>query len=235
MSALAEHLVRGIGVRLRAHRDPARAIAMKAYLRDQFAFFGVMKDVRTPLEREAIAEVLGRARPSETDLAAIARLCWARPQREFQYFALGLLRRHVPKVASASFLSVAHELILARSWWDTVDELAAHVVGPLVSTFPTLVVDMDRWAASKEMWLARASILHQLRYRERTDAGRLFRACSERAGEKDFFYRKAIGWALRTYAATDADAVASFVEAHRTKLSPLSIKEALRGVERARS
>ena len=44
--------------------------------------------------------------------------------------------------------------------------------------------------------------------------------------EPDFFVRKGIGWALRAYAQTDPDWVRAFVDAHRDRLSPLSLREA---------
>ena len=46
----------------------------------------------------------------------------------------------------------------------------------------------------------------------------------------DFFIRKAIGWALRQYGWTDAGEVRRYVIAHRDRLSPLSIREALKNV-----
>ena len=58
--------------------------------------------------------------------------------------------------------------------------------------------------------------------------------CIERAMEdSELFLRKAIGWALREYAKTDADEVLRYVEQHRARLSPLSKREALKGLLRA--
>jgi 3-methyladenine DNA glycosylase AlkD len=45
-------------------------------------------------------------------------------------------------------------------------------------------------------------------------------------GDRDFFIRKAIGWALREYAKTDPTWVRAFVAAHDDRLSPLSRREA---------
>ena len=58
------------------------------------------------------------------------------------------------------------------------------------------------------------------------DEERLFRYCRACAHEKEFFIRKAIGWALRDYAKTNPVAVRAFVEEHRKRLSGLSIREA---------
>ena len=46
--------------------------------------------------------------------------------------------------------------------------------------------------------------------------------------DRDFFIRKAIGWALREYAKTDPAWVRAFVAAHDDGLSPLSRREAMK-------
>jgi 3-methyladenine DNA glycosylase AlkD len=47
-------------------------------------------------------------------------------------------------------------------------------------------------------------------------------------GDREFFVRKAIGWALRQYARIDADWVRAFVAEHQESLSPLSRREAMK-------
>ncbi len=49
--------------------------------------------------------------------------------------------------------------------------------------------------------------------------------------EREFFIRKAIGWALRDYARTDPDAVVAFVTEHRDGLSGLSYREATKHLD----
>lgn len=232
-----ERLVAALTKRFREAADEERAAGMKAYMRDQFAFFGIPKDQRVELEREAIAEVLGgpRGTLTEAELATTVRLLFAKPEREFAYAALALLRRHVPRVATPAFLAVLRELVLEKSWWDTVDDLAQNTVGPLVARYPVLATVMDEWARSDQLWIARTAILHQNKYQAKTDAKRLFAYCKARAQEKDFFYRKAIGWALRNYAATAPEAVARFCDENERILSGLSLREARRGVERAQT
>ena len=46
--------------------------------------------------------------------------------------------------------------------------------------------------------------------------------------DRDFFIRKAIGWALRDLAWTDLDTVESYVARNHDRLSPLSRREALK-------
>ncbi|HML97690.1 MAG TPA: DNA alkylation repair protein [Tepidiformaceae bacterium] len=86
---------------------------------------------------------------------------------------------------------------------------------------------MDRWIEDSNVWLARTAILHQLKYKNRTDADRLFRYCQLRAMDTEFFLRKAIGWALREYAKTDPGAVRAFITANESVLSGLSKREGM--------
>jgi 3-methyladenine DNA glycosylase AlkD len=204
--------------------DPGRPAAMTAYMRGQFAFAGVSAPGLRLILREAAA---GLGKPTSDDLSTLALACWARPEREYQYLACAWLRRHV-KVCPAEFLDVARTLIVTKSWWDTVDTLAAHVVGPLVSRHAGLVSTMDEWVVDENLWLARTALLHQVAYREATDAQRLCGYCLAQSEHRDFFIRKAIGWALRSYAYTDPEAVRAFVAAYSSRLSPLSVREAMK-------
>jgi 3-methyladenine DNA glycosylase AlkD len=212
----------------RGAADPTRAAAMTAYMRDQFPFLGLpapeQRRLSGPVRRAVPA-------PSEADVVAFTTRCWAAAEREYQYAGCDYAIRHVRR-CSPAFLDHARVLITTKSWWDTVDALASRVVGPLVTATPSLVATMDAWIEAADMWLARTALLHQLHYRGATDADRLFRYCELRAGDREFFIRKAIGWALREYSKTDAVAVRRFVASHANGLSPLSSREALKWLDR---
>jgi 3-methyladenine DNA glycosylase AlkD len=207
-----------------AARDPARARAQAAYMREQFAFLGLAAPVHRALSRTVVA---GLPKPAEADLRAVAVGCWRLDEREYQYFGCDWLRAHVT-VPGPAFLATLRTLLTTKPWWDTVDPLATRVVGGLVQRHPELVPEMDAWSADPDRWLVRTALLHQLHYGPRTDTTRLFGYCSRQAGHPDFFVRKAIGWALRQYARTDPDAVRGYVERERARLSPLSVREATR-------
>jgi 3-methyladenine DNA glycosylase AlkD len=226
VTRLSETLVERLQEELPRAADPVRAAAMAKYMRDQFPFYGIPSTPLSVLFRHAQA---GLPRPSSEDAASFALACWELPEREYQYAACTYLRRHARQL-DADFLDTARYLLVTKSWWDTVDALAAHVVGPLLSAYPSMVKVMDDWAAGDEMWLTRAAILFQMRYKRETDAQRLFGYCVSRAGDRDFFIRKAIGWALREYAKTEPQAVRDFVSAH-PELSGLSQREALKNIE----
>ena len=52
----------------------------------------------------------------------------------------------------------------------------------------------------------------------------LFDFCTNLAHEKEFFIRKAIGWALREYTKTSPEAVRAFAAAPRSDLSGPSFR-----------
>ncbi|MFI5725178.1 DNA alkylation repair protein [Streptomyces cyaneofuscatus] len=206
--------------------DPVQAEGAAAYMKHIAPFLGIPTPRRRALSKAVLA---GTGRPDERDCTAIALRCWGLPEREYQYFAVDYLRRYVAS-CSSGFLPVLRHLVTTTPWWDTVDLLAAHVAGPLVSADPALARAMDRWIDDENLWAARTALLHQLRYKDATDTDRLFGYCLRRADHPDFFIRKAIGWALREYAKTDPTAVRDFVEGARDRLSPLSVREALKNL-----
>ncbi|CAM5606429.1 DNA alkylation repair protein [Streptomyces pilosus] len=225
-SPFADAVLERLTAAYRPAADPGRAVAMRAYMKDVAPFLGLATPVRRALSRTVTA---GLPRPGEADCAAVALRCWHLPEREYHYFAVDHLRGHVRHLSSG-FLPVARHLLTTVAWWDTVDLLAAHVVGPLVAADPALTADMDDWIGDDDRWLVRAALLHQLRFRERTDAARLFAHCLRRSDHPDFFVRKAIGWSLREYARTDPDAVRAFLARERGRFAPLSVREALRNI-----
>ncbi|MFG2124891.1 DNA alkylation repair protein [Streptomyces sp. NPDC048710] len=225
-SALADAVLERLTATYAAAADPGRAAAMRAYMKDVAPFLGIPTPDRRTLSRTVLA---GTPRPDEADCTAIALRCWLLPEREYHYFAVDYLRRNTARCTSA-FLPVARYLVTTVSWWDTVDLLAAHVVGALVAADPGLRADMDAWIADDNLWVARTALLHQLRYKERTDTDRLFAYCLLQSGHPDFFVRKAIGWCLREYAKTDAEAVRGFLARERSRFAPLTVREALKNI-----
>jgi 3-methyladenine DNA glycosylase AlkD len=210
--------------------DPARREPMAAYMKHHFVFLGIPAPVRESLTR---AVFNGLAKPTADDVVAFAMAMWELPEREYQYVGTGLLHRYAMLLPPAA-LPELERLITTKSWWDTVDELAGHPVGSIVRRHPEQRAVMHTWLVSDNMWLARTAIIHQIHSRDDTDEAWLFNACATRATDTEFFIRKAIGWALRSYAhrgPAQADAVRAFIAEHESRLSGLSKREALRRVK----
>lgn len=205
--------------------DPRLCGPMRAYMKNQFDYLGV----KTPVRRAAVRALVVRQKNSKgADLLRCARALWAMHQREYQYVAIDLLAHHVDRLAPAH-LPELFRLVEKKSWWDTVDALA-HVIGQVVKNAcaqdPSEQAAMDKAMGSPNLWVRRVVILHQLGWRGQTDSKRLFGYAEFCAEEKDFFIRKAIGWALRDYARHSPAEVRQFLSANRTRLSRLTIREA---------
>ena len=205
--------------------DPALRAGMRAYMKNKFEFLGV----KTPARRAAVAGLI-RAQKNATaaGLLRCARRLWTLPEREYQYVAVDLLARHAATLMPAD-LPALFALVRKKSWWDTVDALAG-VIGRVVRTAcaddPAEQCSMDEALSSDDLWIRRVAIIHQLGWRHQTDAKRLFSYASTCAHEKDFFIRKAIGWALRDYARHAPTEVRVFLRTNRSVLSPLTLREA---------
>ncbi|MFP4471581.1 MAG: DNA alkylation repair protein [Bacteroidota bacterium] len=210
-----------------ANADNARQ--MKAYMRNRYDFFGI----KAPDQRRIRSEFLKTyGLPSQEYLPALVRELWAQPEREFQHFGMVLCEKYIKKV-EPDFVETLEFMITNKSWWDTVDFIASHLVGDLFKRFPEMIPQYTtKWLDSENMWLQRTALLFQLRYKNETDTKLLFSLIEKLADHQDFFIRKAIGWALRQYSKTDPALVMDFVKTH--KLSSLSQKEALKVIMRSK-
>ncbi len=203
--------------------SPANGAPMQAYMKDIAPFFGIKSPVRKVAEREIFA--LTKALAFEEVVETI-QLLYREPERELHYLAMDWLhlrrKRWMPETGA-----LIEELITTASWWDTVDFLATRCLGEWVRRFPQEGAEaVKRFIHSGNLWLERSAILHQLNYGKDTNTALLTETILPHIDSKEFFHRKAIGWALRQYARTDAEWVREFVSAH--PLSGLSRREALK-------
>jgi 3-methyladenine DNA glycosylase AlkD len=209
--------------RFRSAADPANATAMSAYMKGHFAFFGIKAPERRAMQR---AHWEAHGKPGPEELPAIARSAFAQPERELHYASLDLLVDQAKRLGLAH-LPLLEELITTNIWWDTVDALAVHPVGSILKRHTGSVESWNmRWMESDNLWLNRTALLFQNRWKTAADLDLLFANIHRLAEHKDFFIRKAIGWALREHGKTFPREVMAFVRSRR--LSPLSEREALR-------
>jgi 3-methyladenine DNA glycosylase AlkD len=214
--------VNNLQTTLESHRNPTKAAPMAAYMKDKFPFLGLPRTELEPLVKPLLKEV--KPFVNTNFLHQSALLLWKLREREYQYVAISLLSKYT-RQASAKTLELLEKLVVQKSWWDTVDSLAS-LVGKLVWQFPEWTQIIETYSTHENFWLRRIALLYQLNYREKTDQMRLFRYCAANAEEKEFFIRKAIGWALREYAKTNPNAVRGFLSKYKYLLASLSVSEA---------
>lgn len=162
---------------------------------------------------------------------AVRELWRGATHREERYLAIQLTRHRKGgrKFRAMTTLPLYEEMIVSGAWWDFVDDLAAHAVGDLgLAHRSELTKAMRAWSRDADLWKRRTSILHQLRYRDKIDLALLAHCIEGSIADKDFFARKAIGWALRQHAKVDPQWVRAYVEKNAARLSGLSKREALK-------
>nr|WP_279663753.1 DNA alkylation repair protein [Ectobacillus ponti] len=205
------------------YADEAYAQWSKNYVRNQFSFLGIRTPERRRLTNQFIKE---NGLPRKEELHDVIYMLWDLPEREYQKAALDILAKTKKELTTADMPWLS-DLILKKSWWDTVDVLSPHIIGYMFSNNRELVLSFaDKWIDDENIWLQRSAILYQLYFKSETDEERLFRYIIRRANSDEFFVQKAIGWILREYAKTRPENVISFVANHQLK--PLSKREALK-------
>lgn len=209
--------------------DIENAFYMKKYMKNRFEFYGI----KSPLRKELSKPFLKKENlPNITEINSIIKELWREPQRELQYFAMDLLSKYSKQLKDEDY-TIFEYMIINKSWWDTVDYISAVLVGNHFKIYCALGRTIpSKWILSNNMWLNRSAILFQLKYKQNTDENILFNFILKHSNSKEFFLRKAIGWALREYSKTKPQAVIEFVQKNESKLSGLSKREALKRINK---
>lgn len=207
--------------------DPVRAQGQQRYMKSAMPFRGVTTPVGRVIVRDLVraGEPLGR----ESWEATVRALFDDAEFREERYAAVELLRhRRYAAFRDVDALPLVEHLVTTGAWWDLVDSCQP-VVSELFVARPADVEPWLRsWAVDEDLWLRRTAIIGQLGAKGDTDTDLLRDVVEANLADREFFIRKAIGWALRQHARTDPAWVRAFVESHRGSLSPLSTREAMK-------
>ncbi len=217
-----EELAHDLDIQLSAVKDDLKAAKMKVYMKDKFSYYGVS----APLRKEVFA---GFFREHKSRLKSCFReftlTCFDNEHREIHYCAMDAFDR-VSKQLQSDDLGIIEKIITTHSWWDTVDLIASNTVGKFMKRYPDLIpMTNDKWIDSGNIWLQRTAILFQLKYKDSVDKELLFSNIRSVKSSKEFFLRKASGWALRQLSKFDPGAVRQFLK-DNPDLSTLTVREA---------
>lgn len=214
-----DHLVQ----RYTAHSNKERSEGMKAYMKNQFDFFGIQSPERRLLSSQSIREL---GLPTDAELKRLCMMCFEHPCREMQYFVQDVLKPLAKKRLQSDWIFIIERLVLTKSWWDTVDFLSPKIAGHiLLRNLDQQAFWHERWISSENVWLNRSAILLQLDYKTNTHAELLFSHVLRTKDSNEFFVQKASGWALRQYARVAPLKVGTFLETN-PDLPPLTRREA---------
>ncbi|QIX28257.1 DNA alkylation repair protein [Nocardioides sp. JQ2195] len=220
--------------------EPTRAASMRAYMKSTMPYRGVSA---VPLARLLKETYAAWVLPDEESWREAVLLLWDGAEfREERYAATSLAgHRLYREHQQVHTLELYRHLVETGAWWDHVDGIASHLVRDILVAHRDEVTGLMReWAVDDHLWTRRTAIICQLGLKDRLDRVLLTHAIDAnldgstrtRAAEsphgREFFIRKAIGWALRDHFRTDPDWVRGFVAARGTRLSGLSRREALK-------
>ncbi len=231
--AADSNLIRELRSALRERAHPGNAKAMQAYAKSAMPYYGI----QAPEQRRIYRDVFER-RPLGTfaDWHGTVLKLWRTAQfREERYAAIELAGyRQYQAFQTIETLPLYEELIVTGAWWDLVDGVASHRIGGLLRRYPDVMKpEMRTWSLCDNLWKRRTSIICQLTFKKDTDLSLLYDCIEPSLTSREFFLRKAIGWALRQYAWTEPREVVRYVRRKRFELSPLSKREALKNVLRS--
>ncbi len=224
MSRLATTIVE----RVVAAADPERADGQQRYMKSAMPFHGTT----VPDVRKIVRKALREDPPADEAqwLDAITTLWRQASHREERYAAIDVLTsaRH-RRYLTVDKRALIEELVTTGAWWDFIDGIAPGAVGSMLANDkPGTVPILIDWARHDDFWLRRTAILAQLKAKDETDPALLREVITPSIGDREFFLRKGIGWALRQYSYVAPDWVIAFVEEHADDLPPLSKREGLK-------
>lgn len=211
--------------------NPERAAGAQAYLKSEMPLCGVsMPALRQLCKSIFTTNPLSSARAWRKQVLSLWRDAEFREERYAAIELTGL--RAYRQFQTLDALPMYEEMIVTGAWWDLVDTVAAHRVGEyLLRDYPSeMKREMRKWSKDDDIWKRRTSIIAQITFKRDTDLELLYDCIEPSLPSKEFFLRKAIGWALRSYAWVDAGEVKRYVRAHEKQLSGLSKREALKNV-----
>lgn len=207
------------------HEDDVKAITMKKYLKNRFEFLGIRSPERRELIRSYVTE---HGWPLRDHIEDVIVGLYSLPYREFHYTAVEMADRLMTNTKIEDIHAIEY-MLEHNQWWDTIDLVAVNIAGRYLKHHRELASTyFKRWNESNDLWLNRAAILFQLKYRKETDLQKLTAAILKHSKSNEFFHQKAIGWALREYCKTDPEWVKKFVADN--ELPNLSRREALKNL-----
>jgi 3-methyladenine DNA glycosylase AlkD len=227
-------LVTAIRGALAGAGDPVRAAGQQAYMKSEIPYRGITGPQLRALLRPLLVDPALAPRTRE-EWEADVRALWEAPAyREERYAALAVSGHRAARAwQDPATLPLYHHLVQTGAWWDLVDPLAADRIGPVLLHHRDAVTPPIRdWAVDEDLWVRRAAMLAQLKHREATDTALLAEVLDANLEDsvhgRQFFVRKAVGWALRQHARTDPQWVRDYVDSRGPRLAGLSRREALK-------
>ena len=216
-------LVKAYKNEFKKNSDKEFAKGAQRYMKSEMPYYGV----RSPIKKKIDFKLKKKHKiESFGEWNNIIGELWDNAKfREERYAAMTILGQY-KEYHTLKIIPLIEHIIITGAWWDFIDGISPNTVGSLLKKYPKeMRKTLKSWNNSNHMWLRRASILAQLKFKDETDEKLLYSFIKNRMHEKEFFIRKAIGWVLREYSKTNKESVRKFINRNKNGLSNLSIRE----------
>ncbi|MDT8418677.1 MAG: DNA alkylation repair protein [Lutibacter sp.] len=95
------------------HANPIIALEQKAYMRNQFEFYGIKSTERREIQKPFfMKEFL----PEKAELDNIVKSLWEKPQRDYQYFSQELAFKYVNQLEKKD-IKLFEYMVTHKFWW----------------------------------------------------------------------------------------------------------------------
>ena len=215
-------LISLLQVEFNAVKNATNAFQMEAYMKNRFKFLGIKAPERKSIQKHFLSEIQASF-TSKEKWEFIFEL-WKMEDREYQLVAMDLLNKFKKTEFVQSDIDQFEQLIITKSWWDSVDTIASNALGIYFNQFPNQQKFVtEKWSDSGNIWLMRSCLIFQLKYKSEVDFELLSHLIRKFQSNNEFFIQKAIGWSLRQYSKYNPEVVRDFFA--ENNLSGLATRE----------
>jgi 3-methyladenine DNA glycosylase AlkD len=182
------------------------------------------------LRRTAADWRRGHRDATPAQVAELADRLWNASIREEQLVACFLLAGDPAALAATDPGRVGWRWTALLDNWETTDQLAMNVLGPLVALDPERRFGLlQAMAADPHPWTRRAALAACTRLARADDAAELWPRVAELllglAADREAALPKASSWVLRSWLVPCPGEVAAFVDRHQARLPTVAVRE----------
>ncbi|MBC8213961.1 MAG: DNA alkylation repair protein [Candidatus Marinimicrobia bacterium] len=226
---VAKQLLGELRKKFSAKQNPDIAKGQQSYMKSEMPFWGL----QTPARRKIYPPIFKKYAPqTNSDYRKIIIYIFENAKYREEWYAGFSYAQQFMKYIIEENVDLYLDLVRITQWWDLVDGIATNLIGPALQNCENMHTYLNNWIVDENMWVRRTAILTQLNYKTETDFDLLSTLITKTWHEKEFFIRKAIGWALRQYSYISSESVIDFINNNQNNLSTLSKSEGLKALKR---
>jgi len=212
--------------RLESRANPRKAQDVQRYFKETVAALGIP----LPVVRGTVSGLYRDVRKawSVDDAIAFCDVLVRDRRLEVKAVGLELLGKFEKRLEPRHLPRIQAWLERHSGNWATVDEIAPHLLGPLLDRHPELIPDVRTWTASPVLWVRRAAAVAFVPHARRgkhLDAA--YQIATRLLGDREDLAHKAVGWLLREAGRTDRARLERYLLSHGKRIPRTTLRYAI--------